>query len=261
MTNVIGTANILEAIRLSLNKCTVVMITSDKCYENLEWVWGYRETDSLGGKDPYSASKACAEMVIKSYYHSFFKDSGIKISSVRAGNVIGGGDWADNRIVPDCVKSWSKEIPVEIRNPNATRPWQHVLEPLSGYLRTGQILEENKQISGEVFNFGPNSDQDQTVLELLKDIGNHWQKKGKFSEYKIIKGSSFPESRLLKLSIDKALAFLNWKPVLNYPETVEFVGDWYFRFYDHKTEMYDFSLGQIEKYVEIAKSRGLEWAG
>ena len=136
-TNTIGTANILEALRFVSSPCSAVIITSDKCYDNVEWIWGYREQDALGGKDPYSASKGAAELVIKTYFHSYFKkaDSKIKLASIRAGNVIGGGDWALNRIVPDCFRSWNDGKPVKIRNPESTRPWQHVLEPLSGYLR------------------------------------------------------------------------------------------------------------------------------
>ncbi len=156
-TNIIGTANILEALRGLDNDCIAVMITSDKCYDNVEWIWGYKETDALGGKDPYSASKGGAELMIKTYYHSYFtKKPNIKISSVRAGNVIGGGDWAASRIVPDCFRAWDKGEKVVIRSPYATRPWQHVLEPLSGYLRTGEMLLNAPQaINGEAFNFGP----------------------------------------------------------------------------------------------------------
>ncbi len=169
-TNVIGTANILEALRSLDHPCYAVMITSDKCYDNVEWVWGYREHDALGGKDPYSASKGAAELIIKTYFHSYFNKPGspVKLVAARAGNVIGGGDWALNRIVPDCVRAWSEKQAVKIRNPHSTRPWQHVLEPLSGYLRAAQVLAEQKTaIHGEPFNFGPNSDQNHTVLEHL----------------------------------------------------------------------------------------------
>ena len=146
----------LESIRILENKCSVILITSDKCYDNVEWVWGYRETDALGGPDPYSASKGAAELVIRSHVKSFFhKDSLVRVAVARAGNVIGGGDWAADRIVPDCVRSWASGKSVELRNPHATRPWQHVLEPLSGYLTLASAISENPELQGEPFNFGP----------------------------------------------------------------------------------------------------------
>ena len=159
-TNTIGTLNLLESIRILENKCSVILITSDKCYDNVEWVWGYRETDALGGPDPYSASKGAAELVIRSHVKSFFhKDSLVRVAVARAGNVIGGGDWAADRIVPDCVRSWASGKSVELRNPHATRPWQHVLEPLSGYLTLASAISENPELQGEPFNFGPPPDK------------------------------------------------------------------------------------------------------
>ena len=171
-SNAMGTANILEALRIINSKCTVVMITSDKAYDNVEQVWGYKENDKMGGKDIYSGSKGAAELIIKSYYHSFFKsqNSNVKLSIARAGNVIGGGDWAKDRIVVDCMKAWSENKKVEIRAPKATRPWQHVLEPLSGYLNLGQELYNNPKLHGEAFNFGPRAEQNHTVEELLIDL-------------------------------------------------------------------------------------------
>ena len=171
-----GTAHILEALRVHNKKCTVVMISSDKCYENVEWEWGYRENDHLGGKDPYSASKGACEIVIHSYFYSYFKqpESNVRLVSVRAGNVIGGGDWAVNRLVPDCIKAWSNGEIVTIRNPYATRPWQHVLEPLSGYLRAGEILSRDIEINGEPYNFGPPANQINNVLEMLEQLRLHW---------------------------------------------------------------------------------------
>ena len=170
-TNIIGTCNILESVRHLTKNCVVILITSDKCYDNVEWIWGYKETDHLGGKDPYSASKAAAEIVIHSYYESFFKKSNnIRIASVRAGNVIGGGDWADSRIIPDAIRSWSENLTLQIRSPKSTRPWQHVLEPLSGYLFLGQQLFNNINLSGEAFNFGPNDLSNFTVEELLIEM-------------------------------------------------------------------------------------------
>jgi CDP-glucose 4,6-dehydratase len=171
-TNVMGTVNILEALRFLNHNCSAVIITSDKCYDNVEWLWGYKETDALGGKDPYSASKGASELMVKTYACSYFMkpQSQIRIISVRAGNVIGGGDWAENRIVPDCIRAWLKNIPVEIRSPQSTRPWQHVLEPLSGYLQAGMRLSEDILMNGEAFNFGPNSDQNKTVKELISGL-------------------------------------------------------------------------------------------
>lgn len=263
-TNVLGTANVLEALRTLENPCKAVMITSDKCYDNVEWVWGYREHDALGGKDPYSASKGAAELVIKTYYHSYFKqpDSKIKLVSTRAGNVVGGGDWAVSRIVPDCVRAWSENERVKVRNPDSTRPWQHVLEPLSGYLRAAQVLEEDgSKIHGEPFNFGPNSDQAHTVLELLQAISKHWDFKDAGDNFLIEPDTSFHEAGLLKLNCDKALFYLQWKPVLQFAETAEFTGAWYDTYYHKKTDnLFAYTTQQIDAYVEKAKQKGLAWA-
>ena len=161
-TNVLGTLNVLEALRKVEHKCCAVLITSDKCYHNSEWIWGYRETDQLGGKDPYSSSKAAAEILIRSCFDSFFntESSPIRLVSARAGNVIGGGDWKQDRVVPDAVRAWSEDQPVTIRAPKSTRPWQHVLEPLSGYLTAGEALHSGMPVHGEAYNFGPQANQD-----------------------------------------------------------------------------------------------------
>jgi len=260
-TNIIGTANILETLRLSEFPCVVVMITSDKCYDNVEWVWGYKETDHLGGKDPYSASKGAAELIIKTYYHSYFKNYGrIKMSSVRAGNVIGGGDWADARIVPDCFRAWAKDNKVVIRSPDATRPWQHVLEPLSGYLRTGQLLftPHKASINGQSYNFGPPTDQNYTVLDLLKELAKTWDDK---TDILHLEPSNFPESGLLKLNIDKALFDMQWTPTLNFKETAAFTCEWYKHYYREKqADMLVFTEEQIKAYINVAKQKGLQWA-
>jgi len=261
-TNVIGTANILEALRLLDNECIAVMITSDKCYDNVEWTWGYRETDHLGGKDPYSASKGAAELVIKTYYHSYFKKEGkIKIASVRAGNVIGGGDWAANRIVPDCFRAWAQNKKVTIRSPDSTRPWQHVLEPLSGYLRTGELLAQpgKRSINGEAYNFGPPADQNFTVLQLLKELAVNWDKDN--NDILNIEPSSFSESGLLKLCIDKALFDMQWLPTLDFKETASFTSDWYKTFYhSDSVDMLAFTKQQINEYILLAKKKGVAWA-
>ena len=263
-TNVIGTANILEALRLLIKPCKAVMITSDKCYDNVEWVWGYREQDALGGKDPYSASKGAAELVIKSYFHSYFNkpDSKIQLVAVRAGNVIGGGDWALSRIVPDCVKAWSKKQSVSIRNPNSTRPWQHVLEPLSGYLRAAQVMAEGKiRIHGEPFNFGPNADQNHSVLELLQAISSYWDFDGLKEHFNIESNTAFHEAGLLKLNCDKALHYLKWRPVLGFEETSRLTGEWYNTYYKNGSEdLYRYTSLQIEEYCRLANQKSLEWA-
>ena len=259
-TNVLGTAAILEALRCFKKECIAVIITSDKCYDNVEWCWGYRELDSLGGKDPYGASKSAAEMVIKAYYHSFFKNNGnIRVVSVRAGNVIGGGDWASNRIVPDCIKAWTLGQKVDIRNPLATRPWQHVLEPLSGYLRVGQMLKNRDSFSGQAYNFGPTSDQTYTVLELLKQIGSSFCSSNIQDKFEIKQNSAYHEAGLLKLNCDKALYDLAWLPTLDFKHTAQFTAEWYNNFYQNQIDMFDFTMNQIERYGQIATEIGREW--
>lgn len=260
-TNIMGTANVLEALRLSNHKCTVVMISSDKCYENVEWAYGYRETDHLGGKDPYSASKGACEIVIHTYYHSFFKqpNSSINLVSVRAGNVIGGGDWAEKRLVPDCIKAWSKKETVEIRNPASTRPWQHVLEPLSGYLRAGQVLFNNPSINGEPFNFGPPADQIFTVEDMLQELGKQWGTGNDETLININPNSNFHEAGLLKLNCDKALAQLKWKPVMNFKNTIKLTATWYKEFYEANKNMFQLTANQIDDYIAFAKEKSLAW--
>ena len=259
-TNLMGTLNILEALRNVDKKCTAVIITSDKCYDNVEWVWGYKETDSLGGPDPYSSSKGAAELLIKSYLKSFFasEDCEVRIASARAGNVIGGGDWAKDRIIPDCVKAWSQDKIVQLRNPNATRPWQHVLEPLSGYLRLAYDLDKSRRLHGEPFNFGPPAQQNQSVSELVEVMSHYWDK---VRWEDISKTVDQPyESGLLKLNCDKALHELNWRAVMDFEETVSMTAEWYKSFYLDQTTILDFTNSQLEKYTDLAKSRGLDWA-
>lgn len=258
-TNIVGTLHILEALRSVDWPCAAVIITSDKCYDNVEWVWGYRETDALGGKDIYSGSKAAAEMVIKSYYHSFFLQHPMVTLAVgRAGNVIGGGDWAKDRIVVDCMRAWSAGHAVEIRCPEATRPWQHVLEPLSGYLLLGQNLAQKKQ-HGEAFNFGPRAEQNRTVRELLHDIFQHCSSFQLQNYYAEIDNIPFHEAGLLKLNCDKALFHLSWEPNLAYAETIRFTGEWYSAFYGKETDMYALTLQQINHYIQCASERERIW--
>jgi len=258
-SNIIGTANILEGLRLSNHNCVAIIITSDKCYDNVEWVWGYRETDRLGGKDIYSGSKAAAELVIRSYYQSFFRDSNIRLASVRAGNVIGGGDWAVDRIVPDCMRAWSNGKAVEIRSPYATRPWQHVLEPLSGYLKLAHKLMGDKKLDGESFNFGPQAENNFTVRQIIEDMSKFWGFEDKSKSYIMAKESSFLEAGLLKLNCDKALYHLEWLPTLGYSEMIEYVSVWYYKYYRKDEDMYGFTLSQIGDYEKKAKGKGLGW--
>ena len=260
-TNVIGTTNILEALKQSNHHCVGIFITSDKCYDNVEWEWGYKETDALGGKDIYSGSKGAAEVVFKSYFHSFFNSdkSNVKVATTRAGNVVGGGDWAKDRIVPDCMRAWSKNEIVEIRSPRATRPWQHVLEPLSGYLALGQQLYSQENINGESFNFGPLSQYSHTVKEILKDMSQYWNIKDLSKVYKITDDIKFHEAGLLKLNCDKALFHLKWMPTLSYQQFIDFTGSWYFNYYNEKGNMLDYTLDQIDKYEQIATDQEIQW--
>ena len=241
-TNVIGSANVLEAARTCKNLRSIVFITSDKCYRNNEWSWGYRENDALGGHDPYSASKAAAEIVFSSYRDSFFSASPrLGAASVRAGNVIGGGDWAEDRIVPDCIRALSAGRPIEIRNPRATRPWQHVLEPLSGYLQVGlALLEEPKRFS-EAWNFGPTSTSFKTVEELARLLVLSWGS----GELRINSDPNAPhEAGLLHLNCDKAHMGLGWSPRWDFERTIRETVDWYLA--DDKAGE---SLRQIHEYM------------
>ena len=207
-TNIMGTSNILNSLKNYKRKCNVVLITSDKSYKNNEWLWGYRENDAIGGEDPYSVSKSCCEFIIDSYYKSYFskKNCKIKIAVARAGNVIGGGDWSQDRIVPDIIINWRKKNPVVVNNPNSTRPWQHVLEPLSGYLLLGLKLYKNEISSGEAYNFGPDEAKHIPVIEVV----NNFKKILKFKKITIKKNKNKKnETKLLKLNCDKSYFQLN----------------------------------------------------
>jgi len=260
-SNVMGTANILEALKISNHMCTVIMITSDKAYDNVEQVWGYKEDDKMGGKDIYSGSKGAAELIIKSYYHSFLKanDSNIKLAIGRAGNVIGGGDWAKDRIVVDCMEAWSKKESVEIRSPNATRPWQHVLEPLSGYLNLGQILYVDNNLDGEAFNFGPRAEQNHTVEQLLGDLSAYWHFNDASEAFSVTDNIPFHEAGLLKLNCDKALFYLKWQANLAYSETIKFTSEWYYYFYKNNQNIFDKTVEQITTYETMAIEKELKW--
>lgn len=259
-TNVMGTATVLEALRKVDWPCAAVMVTSDKCYENVEWAWGYRETDHLGGKDVYSASKGCAELACHAYFHSYFQDpsSPLRIATARAGNVIGGGDWAADRIVVDCVKAWRAGEAVEIRSPRATRPWQHVLEPLSGYLVLAAALIERSDEHGESYNFGPIAGQNRTVLELIGDLAQSFGAAG--SGYEVTADIPFHEAGLLKLNCDKALQRLRWQPTLSYEECVAFTGGWYRRVLREGEDAFAVTAEQISAYGQAAKQIRQAWA-
>jgi len=259
-TNVIGTLNVLESLRKIKKHCSAVIITSDKCYDNVEWVWGYRETDPMGGPDPYSASKGAAEILIRSYIKSYFCDgkNQVRIASARAGNVIGGGDWAPDRIIPDCVKAWSCNDHVELRNPYSTRPWQHVLEPLGGYLNLAAELYRRSELHGEPFNFGPQAQQNHSVLELVQQMSLHWDQVRWEDVSDKTKGPY--ESGLLKLNCDKALHYLSWHAVMGFEDTVRMTAEWYAAFYRDSKNTTEITNSQISSYMQLSKDCGLTWA-
>jgi CDP-glucose 4,6-dehydratase len=260
-TNTIGTANLLQCLREVDWPLTAVIVTSDKCYENVEWPWGYRETDHLGGRDIYSGSKGAAEIIFHAFQQSFFKpDRPVRLATGRAGNVIGGGDWAPDRIVADCVRAWTRGETVQIRSPAATRPWQHVLEPLSGYLRLGQVLSETPAIHGEQFNFGPRAEQNRTVLDLISVLADEWGFQRDETPFAVVGNAPFHEAGLLKLNCDKALLMLRWEPTLELGECLHMTGDWYRRFYREKASARDLMNEQLAAYQRRAAERGRIWS-
>ena len=247
-TNLIGTLNLLESVR-SLNKnCIVIIITSDKCYYNVEKKTGYKEHERLGGKDNYSASKASAEILIHSYINSFFsnKNNKVRIATARAGNVVGGGDWAKNRLIPDFFKNWHKNRKVLIRNPKSTRPWQHVLEALSGYLTLASKLKKNKKINGQSFNFGPKVSSCYTVKYLVNKMNNKLNNRNliKLSKSK----NKFKESNFLMLDCSKSRKILKWKTILSFDEMVKFIVKWYVNFYKNPKNIHETTRNQIREY-------------
>jgi CDP-glucose 4,6-dehydratase len=252
-SNTVGTLNVLESLRESNHSCAAVIITSDKCYENLDKKIKYKEGDRMGGKDPYSASKGSAEIIIRSYCESFFKTSGsnVRLASARAGNVIGGGDWAAHRIVPDCMKSWANNEKVTIRNSLSTRPWQHVLEPLSGYLSLALKLRENKKLSGESFNFGPSSKKEYSVGDLVHELSKEWSDSNWHDTTN--KNKKLYEANLLSLNCDKASKLLDWTSVLDFPETAKWTSEWYYKYYNRSKESaIELTVKQIQKYSKLS---------
>ena len=252
-SNVIGTLNILDCARELESLKAIVVITTDKVYENKEWIWGYRENDALGGYDPYSASKACAEIVTDSMRNSFFninefgKSHQVLIATARAGNVIGGGDWSEDRLIPDIIKAVCANKSVKIRNPKSTRPWQHVLEPLRGYLMLGEKLLEGKKEFATAFNFGPNLQDNLRVEEILKITKNLWDK----VDYVLECDSNAPhEAELLMLDVAKAQKLLNWEPVMNSLESIKYTISWYREFYENGQIV---SQEQLGNYIKEMK--------
>ncbi len=248
-TNIIGTLNVLETLREIRHSCVAIIITSDKVYKNLEIKRGYKETDILGGYDPYSASKAGAEIILKSYIKSYFKkDNKVKIGIARAGNVIGGGDWSAHRLIPDCVKSWSKNKPVELRNPKSTRPWQHVLEVVWGYILFSAKLKKLKNLHGQVFNFGPDNKYNHNVSRVVSLMKKYW-KDVKFHVAKK-KKRKFYESGLLKLNSNKVKKKLKWSCILSFKKTIELVAIWYKEYYNKKNRKV-ITISQIDFYMKL----------
>lgn len=251
-TNIQGTVNILEAARNCDTTTAVVIVTSDKCYENYETIKRYNETDRLGGHDPYSASKACAELITSCYQKSFGKDKSLNIASTRAGNVIGGGDWAIDRLIPDIARKYKSSSQLNVRQPKAVRPWQHVLEPLSGYLLLGQkLLENNREFIG-AWNFGPLEGEVHSVGEILNSLSNVWN----FS-YSLSSNYSGPhEAGLLMLDCHKAVEQLNWAPVWTHDEMIQRTAEWYTQYLDSEKIL---SEMQLDLYLKDAMNRKAIW--
>ncbi len=255
-TNVLGTVHLLEAVRQTASVKAVVDITSDKCYENREWVWGYRESDRLGGYDPYSSSKACAELVAASYRNSFFNpaqyaEHGVALATVRAGNVIGGGDWAADRLIPDILQAMMRRESVLIRSPHATRPWQHVLEPLHGYLMLAERLYSDGAAYGEGWNFGPDDINVKPVSWIADALyeqwgdGLNWQQDGPPKAH---------ENTYLKLDCTKARAILGWMPKLDIKTTLHWIVDWT-KAYQHESDMRQYTEAQIERFMQLDQAQ------
>jgi CDP-glucose 4,6-dehydratase len=265
-TNVMGTVNLLDVLRRVQHPVACVVVTSDKCYENREVLHGYHESDALGGHDPYSASKGAAEIVAHSYRRSYFMaaDSVVRMATARAGNVIGGGDWAADRIVPDCVRSLMNGDSIAVRNPIATRPWQHVLEPLSGYLWLGALLTGAVKLPrvpdalavSNAFNFGPLLDANRSVKDLVTEMLKHWS--GDWRDASQL--GAVHEAGLLNLTIDKAWHILEWKPVWNFAENVSATARWYYQASQVGRETIELTRCDITSYMEAAKVAGITWA-
>tara|TARA_B110000971_G_C19996910_1_gene494803 strand:- start:664 stop:1734 length:1071 start_codon:yes stop_codon:yes gene_type:complete len=252
-TNTLGTINILETLKNYKKNIIAIIITSDKVYKNTETSKGYKENDRLGSFDPYSASKASADLAVQSYIESFFKKKkNIRIAIARAGNVIGGGDWSTGRLIPDCVRQWSKNKTVVLSNPKSTRPWQHVLDILRGYILLAISLKKNKSFNGEIFNFGPKKEKNVKefqVINIVKKMKDSWKK----AKWKVKKNRNFFESKLLQLDSKKANKKLNWQCLLNLKQSIHFTLDWYKTYYKRSQNIFEFSINQIKQYEKITK--------
>lgn len=252
-TNVMGTVNLLDCCRQTESVQGVLVVTSDKCYQNREWVWGYREDDSLGGHDPYSASKAATELVVESFRKSFFHaTAALSLASARAGNVIGGGDWSEDRLIPDIVRAVTTNATVDIRSPSSTRPWQHVLESLSGYLLLGQHLLSNPREAAQAWNFGPTEEGNRSVQTVMENIAEQWPS----VRWQISDNASLHEARLLYLDSTKARTQLHWQPAWGFREAITATVDWYRAFLNDKAVI---SNLQLEQYVQAATQARLSW--
>ncbi|WP_316189884.1 CDP-glucose 4,6-dehydratase [Bradyrhizobium sp. SZCCHNS1054] len=253
-TNVMGTANVLNACRQLSELRALVVVTTDKCYENKEWIWGYREIDPLGGHDPYSASKAGAELVAASYRRSFFDAPGLPLlATARAGNVLGGGDWSEDRLIPDVVRSIMAAATVEIRSPQATRPWQHVLECLSGYLLLGERLLKGDESCATAWNFGPGHDGNRSVGNVLETMKTSWPA----VSWNVTEQPQPHEAHLLQLDTSKAHGDLGWRPVWTFEEGIAATTEWYRAWLEREEVL---SSIQLERYIAKATERELAWA-
>jgi CDP-glucose 4,6-dehydratase len=270
-TNVMGTVNLLDAVRAADSVRVCQIITSDKCYENREWIYPYREDEPMGGADPYSSSKGCAELIVSAYRRSFFDPAGVErhgvsLASARAGNVIGGGDWAEDRIIPDCIRALSNSEAIPVRNPNAIRPWQHVLEPLAGYLSLAAAQHAEPVRFSEAWNFGPAVVGHLSVRQVVDEVIRHWGsgswQGGSARERTSARGGSFHEARFLKLDINKATGLLPWRPLWAGNEAIAQTVLWY---RNRASAGQDFNasrycVSQIEAYTKHASEQGIAWA-
>ncbi|MBM3999060.1 MAG: CDP-glucose 4,6-dehydratase [Planctomycetes bacterium] len=256
--NVMGTVQLLDAVRAAPSVRSVVVVTSDKCYENRESIWGYREEDPVGGHDPYSASKACAELVTAAYRRSFFREDGrtIGVATVRAGNVLGGGDWAEDRLVPDLIRALARHEPPRIRNPRAVRPWQHVLEPLRGYLMVARRLHGQPRVWDSAWNFGPDASDEVPVAEIVAEVASRW---GGSHRIDSATGAAPHEARWLHLDTSKARRVLGWTPRLDFSSAIEWTVEWYRRVVRDGEDAREVTLEQIAEYESCIRP-GMTWS-
>lgn len=250
-TNVMGTINLFECIKICDSIKAVLNVTTDKCYQNNEWIWAYRENEPLGGHDPYSSSKACSELISSSYRNSFFNDKEIGIATARAGNVIGGGDWSKDRLLPDIFNAYKDSKKLKIRNPYATRPWQHVLEPIFGYLTLAEKLYNDRRAYSEAWNFGPEGGNSESVVKVIEELNFHLPNE---IQWELDQDHNPHEANLLALDISKAKNKLCWKPLLSFSESIRLVVDWNLSYFKNKN-MQDYTIYQIEAYENLFNTK------